>query len=113
MIWFFTRGAAQLDIEVRRVPHTGAWELIVDYPDGTETVERITNPRKLVNRTLTVQRRLIRDGWAPTGPAGTGLRTQRMKRSRGGRLQHLRTIAQTIAHVQRDVTRRLTAAFGL
>jgi hypothetical protein len=112
MIWFFTRGAAQLDIEVRRLPHDGAFELIVDYPNGTETVERITDPRKLVDRTLRIQRRLIRDGWAPTGPGGTGLRP-RAKPVRRGRLQNLRTIAQTIAHVQRDVTRRLTAAFGL
>ena len=112
MIWFFTRGPAQLDIEVRRVPDGGAFELIVDYPDGTETVERITNPRKLVERTLKIQRRLIRNGWAPTGPAGTGLR-QRARPPRRGRLQHLRTIARTLAHVQRDVTRRLTAAFGL
>lgn len=111
-MWFFTRGAAQLDIEVRRVPHDGAFELIVDYPDGTETVERIADPRKLVDRTLKIQRRLIREGWSPTGPAGTGLRT-RPTPLRRGRLQHLRTIAQTLAHVQRDVTRRLTAAFGL
>jgi len=111
MIWFFRRGPAQLDIEVRREPHGGAFELIVDYPDGTETVERITNPRKLVDRTLKIQQRLIREGWSPTGPGGTGLRRQRTPPRRG--LQHFRTIAQTLAHVQRDVTRRLSAAFGL
>jgi hypothetical protein len=112
MIWFFTRGPAQLDIEVRRVSHGGAFELIVDYPDGTETVERIADPRKLVDRTLKVQRRLIREGWAPTGPGGTGLRA-RTAPLRRSKLQHLRSIAQTLAHVQRNVTRRLTAAFGL
>jgi hypothetical protein len=67
MIWSFTRGSAQVDIEVRRVGEPAVFELVVDYPDGSEEVRRFTQPRKLVRRTLNLQRRLIRQGWVPVG----------------------------------------------
>ena len=70
MIWFFTRGSTQVDLEVRRAPESGAYALVVLYPDGTERVEEIRDPRRLIERTLEVQQRLIKDGWIPTGPAG-------------------------------------------
>ena len=68
MIWFFTRGSEQVDIEVRRVGDPAVFELVVDYPDGSEDVKRFTEPRKLVRRTLDTQQRLIRQGWVPSGP---------------------------------------------
>nr|ADC35818.1 hypothetical protein [uncultured bacterium 66] len=67
MIWFFTRGTLQVDIEVRQVD-VEAFELVIDYPNGTEGVERFTNPRKLVRRTLSVQHRLILMAGYPPGP---------------------------------------------
>ena len=36
MIWFFTRGAAQIDVEVHRGTEPGAYTLAVTYPDGAE-----------------------------------------------------------------------------
>jgi hypothetical protein len=113
MIWSFTRGPAQLDIEVRRVPHGGRYELIVDYPNGSERVERFLNPRKLVDRTLKLQRKLILDGWTPTGPAGTHLRTKSPPPGGRRRIRRIRDIAHLLAEVHHDVSRRLTAAFGL
>src|SRR5947207_10425108 len=65
MIWSFSRGSAQVDIEVRRVGEPAVFELVVDYPDGSEEVRRFTEPRKLVRQTLSLQRRLIRQGWVP------------------------------------------------
>jgi hypothetical protein len=68
MIWFLTRGRLQVDVEVRRAPDGEGYELVIDYPDGTERVEHIRDPRKLVERTLRVQRKLIRQGFEPTSP---------------------------------------------
>lgn len=120
MIWFFTRDSAQLDIEVRRVPDAGMFELVIDYPDGSEGVERFRNPRKLVERTLAVQHRLIRNGWAPTGP-GNHPRAQaartRPAPSAAARARHsprrLKSVPRVWAYVQRQVRQRLAATFGL
>lgn len=113
MIWFFTRDSAQVDIEVRRVPDAGLFELVIDYPDGSEGVERFRNPKKLVERTLAVQRRLIRNGWTPTGPgnhprthaARAAARPQAPKARR-------RTMPRVWAYVQRQVRERIAATFG-
>jgi hypothetical protein len=113
MIWFFTRDSAQVDIEVRRVPDAGLFELVIDYPDGSEGVERFRNPRKLVERTLAVQHRLIRNGWSPTGPGNhprahairTPVRTRQTPR-------RVKTVPRVWAYVQRQVRERLAATFG-
>jgi hypothetical protein len=68
MIWFLTRGRQQVDVEVRRAPDGEGYELVVDYPDGTERVERIRDPRGLIERTLRLQDQLIHQGFEPTSP---------------------------------------------
>ncbi|HXH06445.1 MAG TPA: hypothetical protein VNI83_07620 [Vicinamibacterales bacterium] len=67
MIWIFTRGRAQIDVEIRRAEE--AYELVVSYPDGTEHVERFGDPARLIDRSLRLQRRLMRDRWEPRRPA--------------------------------------------
>jgi len=69
MIWFFTRGAAQIDVEVHRGPEPGAYTLAVTYPDGAERIERFETAARLVTRALTIQQRLIDEGWMPSSPA--------------------------------------------
>jgi hypothetical protein len=113
MIWFFTRDSAQIDIEVRRVPDSGMFELVIDYPDGSEGIERFRSPTRLVKRTLAVQRRLIRNGWAPTGP-GNHPRTHAARtvaRPRPGP-SGVRTTSRVWAYFQRQVRERLAATFG-
>ena len=68
MIWFFTRGAAQIDVEVHRGPNPGAYTLAVTYPDGAERIERFDTAARLVTRALTIQQRLIDEGWMPETP---------------------------------------------
>jgi hypothetical protein len=109
MIWFFTRGNLQVDIEVRQVD-VDAFELVIDYPDGSEGVERFTNPRKLVRRTLSAQQRLIRDGWIPCGP-GMRFRINSVATNSAGN-RHL-ALPRLWAYVQRQVAARLAATFGL
>ena len=111
MIWFFTRGDAQLDIEVRRTRSRDGFELVVDYPDGTESLERFTNARKLVKRTLSVQQRLIREGWTPCGPGMRyGVSVPRPLRQPPKRR---RPMPRLWAYVHRQVAVRLAATFGL
>src|SRR5262245_38894597 len=108
MIWFFTRGSAQIDIEVRRTIDPDGYELVVDYSDGSEGVERFTNPRRLVERTLTLQRDLIPVGWWPSGPGMYGVRAKVRPRAR-----ILRGPARLWAYVHRHVKARVAATFGL
>jgi len=110
MIWFFTRGSAQIDIEVRRIINPDGYELVVDYSDGSETTVIYTNPRKLVRRTLTLQRKLIRDGWVPSGPGMYGLPARLSKAPSRIRLK---SPARLWAYVHRQVAARLAATFGL
>jgi len=110
MIWFFTRGSAQIDLEVRRIINPDGYELVVDYSDGSESTEIFTNPRKLVRRTLTLQQRLIRDGWIPSGPGMYGLPARLSKAPRRIRLK---SPARLWAYVHRQVAARLAATFGL
>src|SRR6476660_8401983 len=108
MIWSFNRAAAQVDIEVRRVVEGATYELVVDYPDGSEVVERFENPRQLVERTLRVQQRLMRDGWVPARPP---ISHPSSSRSRTG--FHLRSIPQALLRLRKHIVRRLAASFGL
>jgi hypothetical protein len=112
MIWFFTRGRAQVDIEVRRLIDGETFELIVDYPDGSEGIERFTDPGKLVKRTLSLQRRLIREGWAPSGPGMRfGVSDPPARVEPAAKAPH--GPARLWAYVHRQVAERLAATFGL
>ena len=109
MIWSFNRAAAQVDIEVRRVYETPGYELVIDYPNGSETVERFSNPRRLVERTLDVQERLMRDGWIPCRPApvaGT-------MRPPAPRPSGFKAIPHALTRIRKQVVRRFAASFGL
>jgi hypothetical protein len=110
MIWFFTRGSAQIDIEVRRAVDPDGYELVVDYSDGSEGIERFTNPRRLVERSLTLQRQLIRDGWMPSGPGLYGVPAKVRAKSS---VRIFRGPVRLWHYVHRHVTARVAATFGL
>jgi hypothetical protein len=115
MIWFFTRDSAQVDIEVRRIPDVGEFELVLDYADGSETIERFRDPRKLVARTLAVQRRLIRNGWTPTGPGNHPrgrLKSAPAPAQRSSRRARTTRTPRLWAYLERQVRERLAATFG-
>lgn len=109
MIWLFTRGSAQVDIEVRRVGEPPIFELVVDYPDGSEEVRRFTEGRKLVRRTLRLQRQLIRDGWAPSNPDLPRMAAPRPTRS----ITRVRRARRFWSRLHRHVADRFAATFGL
>jgi hypothetical protein len=107
MIWFLTRGRQQVDVEIRRAPDSEGYELVLAYPDGTERIERYEDASQLVERTLRVQRRLMRRGWRPTSPFGPEWTSPPKTLSRGAR------VVLMISNLGRAVKRRLAAAFGL
>lgn len=107
MIWSFIRAAAQVDIEVRRTRESPGYELVVDYPDGSERVERFTNARRLVERTLHLQQHLIDEGWRPARLAAAGVPRCMVHPPRAARLP------RALTRIRRLVIRRLAASFGL
>jgi hypothetical protein len=112
MIWYFTRGTAQVDVEVHRDVTSGGYTLEVTYPDGTERIEHFDEPARLVTRTLAVQQRLIEEGWMPSSPlGGRTLPPRRNRQTRRARCARLARRAASQFH--QSVTRRLAAAFGL
>jgi hypothetical protein len=121
MIWFFTRGSAQIDVEVHRGPEAGAYTLAVTYPDGAERIERFETAARLVTRALTIQQRLIDEGWMPSSPAtGKTMVPRRRARSRrrparmaAAAAHRARVAHQTIVLARQRISKRLAAVFGL
>ena len=70
MIWHFTRENAQVDLEVHRLPEGTGYIFAVTHADGSEKVENYTDAARLVTRVLSVQQRLLEDGWMPASPGG-------------------------------------------
>jgi hypothetical protein len=110
MIWFFTRGSEQVDIEVRRRGDPAVFELVVDYPDGSEELRRFTDSRKLVRRTLNLQQRLIRQGWVPSGP---GVRRTALAPKPPAAANTPPAPRRLWSRLQKRVSARLAATFGL
>lgn len=110
MIWYFTRGAAQIVVEVHRRVQGAGYTLEVTHPDGTEQAEHFEDPARLVTRTLSVQQKLIATGWMPSSPLG-GTIVPKARRSR--RARYAQMARRAASQIHRSVTRRLAAAFGL
>jgi hypothetical protein len=111
MIWYFSQGSAQIDLEVRRAPASGMYELVVVSPDGSERIEVFEDPRRLIARALVVQRKLIKKGWVPTSPAGPQATTYRP--SAAVPRNYLDAARLAVSRIQRNVRRRIAAVFGL
>ena len=112
MIWFFTRGAAQIDVEVHRGAEPGGYVLAVTYPDGAERIEEFETAARLVTRALTIQQRLIDEGWMPTSPATGKTMIPRHVRRRPVRFAAA-AARRAMATVRSSISRRLAATFGL
>jgi hypothetical protein len=111
MIWYFTRGAAHIDLEVHRLGGSTGYTFAVTYPDGAEQIESFSDPARLVTRVLSFQQKLIADGWMPSstdgGPVSLGRRPIRRRQ------MYLVSARKTVRRIRRSVSRRLAAAFGL
>lgn len=114
MIWFFTRGAAQIDVEVHRGPEPGVYTLAVTYPDGAERIERFENAARLVTRALTIQQRLIDEGWMPSSPAtGKPISPRRRTHRHGLAATAALRARRTWSTARARISARVAAVFGL
>jgi hypothetical protein len=111
MIWFFTRDSAQIDLEVHRLPHGDGYVFSVTQSDGSERAERFKDPGRLVTRVLSVQQKLLEDGWMPASPVGGRVVVRPPSRRR--RPKYIVLARRAVSRFHRSVTRRLAAAFGL
>jgi hypothetical protein len=118
MIWFFTRGPAQIDVEIHHGDNPGAYILAVTYPDGAERIEQFESAARLVTRALTIQQRLIDEGWMPSSPAtGKTLIPRRHLKGRArlaaAAARHARRAHRTLVKARQTITKRFAAVFGL
>ena len=63
MIWFFDRDGQRLRYEISRDRHVGRYRVIITHPDGTESVEEVDEPSRLIERSAELMNSLRGDGW--------------------------------------------------
>ena len=63
MIWFFDRDGERLRYEISRNRTAGRYRLIITRPDGSESVEEVDEPGRLIERSVELMNSLRGDGW--------------------------------------------------
>jgi hypothetical protein len=68
VFWWFERSGKFSRCKAREVSESGAYELVVMMPDGTEGIEWFSDEAALRDRQTALDRALQHEGW--TGPHG-------------------------------------------
>jgi hypothetical protein len=63
MLCTFHRAGEQVMYEIRLVTGSSEFEMIIQQPDGTETVERFADNTGVDRRARELQEQLLTDGW--------------------------------------------------
>ena len=63
MIWFFDRDGERLRYEISRDRTAARYRLIITRPDGSEWVEEVDEPSRLIERSVELMNSLRGDGW--------------------------------------------------
>ena len=63
MIWFFDRDGERLRYEISRDRAGGRYRVIITRPDGSESVEEVEEPTRLIERSVELMNSLRGDGW--------------------------------------------------
>ena len=63
MIWFFDRDGERLRYEISRDRAGGRYRVIITRPDGSEVVEEVEEPTRLIERSVELMNSLRGDGW--------------------------------------------------
>jgi hypothetical protein len=63
MIWFFDRDGERLRYEINRDRRAGRYRVIITKPDGSESVEEVDEPSRLIERSVELMNSLRGDGW--------------------------------------------------
>jgi len=70
MLWFFEKHRARLHYEIRRQTDGPEYELVINFPDGRQEIERFPDPEAVLERSLALQLTLMKAGWqTPTARA--------------------------------------------
>jgi hypothetical protein len=62
VIWFFDRDGERLRYEILR-DRSGRYRVVITRPDGSELVEEVDEPTKLIERSVQLMNSLRGDGW--------------------------------------------------
>jgi hypothetical protein len=65
MVWFFEREAERLQYEIRREEMGEGFELVISASADEKTVEKVTSPSELIERSQNVWNFLLNGGWRP------------------------------------------------
>jgi hypothetical protein len=63
MIWIFDRDGERLRCEISRDKSAGRYRLILTRPDGSEIIEDVDDPARLIERSAELMNALRSDGW--------------------------------------------------
>jgi hypothetical protein len=63
MIWFFDRDGERLRYEISRDRAGARYRVVITRPDGSELVEEVEEPGKLIERSVELMNSLRGDGW--------------------------------------------------
>ena len=63
MIWFFDRDGERLRYEINRDRRAGRYRVIITKPDGSESVEEVDEPSRLIERSVELMNSLRGEGW--------------------------------------------------
>ena len=78
MVWFFERESERLQYEIRHEQDGPGYELVISASADEKTVEKVTSPAELIERSQDVWTFLLNGGWRPldaqTPPAGRPVR---------------------------------------
>lgn len=68
MVWFFERESERLQYEIRRDDAGAGFELVISASADEKTVERVTSPAELIERSQDLWTFLLNGGWRPLEP---------------------------------------------
>jgi hypothetical protein len=68
MVWFFTRGDEELQLQTERDAATGEYSLTWRNPDGSSQTERFTDSQAFRRRLEQVEARLANEAWTRQDP---------------------------------------------
>ena len=68
MVWTFERESERLQYEIRHEDAGAGYELIISASEDEKTVERVSSPAELLERSQDVWAFLLNGGWRPLQP---------------------------------------------
>jgi hypothetical protein len=63
MVWFFDRDGEKLRYEISRDRAVGRYKVVITKPDGSESIEEVDEPSRLIERSVELMNSLRTDGW--------------------------------------------------